>query len=185
MFHWDLPQPLQDLGGWTNPVLANYFEDYARVLYTNFGDRVNFVVIWGLWHAPWCKLSLRSCCILRWVDLQLPKIWDGLWFPSWHLLVGQLSCVSTLVANYQWQLRNMLNGTKVCPETSVSNTNKTLRKIPESPRRNFKNYLLLSLVQIYRFGRKFNNHFSLNIISIVVFATEQVMHCARYRILPT
>jgi len=55
MYHCDLPQPLQDLGGWTNPVLANYFEDYARVLYTNFGDRVNFVIIWVLWRAPSCR----------------------------------------------------------------------------------------------------------------------------------
>jgi beta-glucosidase/6-phospho-beta-glucosidase/beta-galactosidase len=55
MYHWDLPQPLQDLGGWTNPVLANYFEDYARVLYTNFGDRVNFVVIWSLGLPMRCK----------------------------------------------------------------------------------------------------------------------------------
>jgi len=55
MYHWDLPHLLQDLGGWTNPVLATYFEDYARVLYTNFGDSVNFVVIWSLELPLLCK----------------------------------------------------------------------------------------------------------------------------------
>lgn len=41
MLHYDLPQPLQDLGGYANPVIVGYFESYANILYSNFGDRVS------------------------------------------------------------------------------------------------------------------------------------------------
>lgn len=41
MFHWDTPLELQkQLGGFTNKVFLDYFVDYARVLFTRFGDRV-------------------------------------------------------------------------------------------------------------------------------------------------
>ncbi|KAI8423152.1 hypothetical protein MSG28_014220, partial [Choristoneura fumiferana] len=40
MYHWDLPQTLSELGGWTNEEIVDWFGDYARILYQNFGDRV-------------------------------------------------------------------------------------------------------------------------------------------------
>ena len=39
-FHWDLPQALQDIGGWTNRDTYKYFLDYVEILAKNYGDRV-------------------------------------------------------------------------------------------------------------------------------------------------
>ncbi|MGB3277860.1 MAG: GH1 family beta-glucosidase [Pseudorhodobacter sp.] len=51
LYHWELPSPLADLGGWRNRDIASWFADYAEVLMTRIGDRV--------WSAaainePWC-----------------------------------------------------------------------------------------------------------------------------------
>jgi beta-glucosidase len=40
LYHWDLPQALDDLGGWTNRDSAGWFADYATLVVKRYGDRV-------------------------------------------------------------------------------------------------------------------------------------------------
>ncbi|KAM3967155.1 LOW QUALITY PROTEIN: myrosinase 1 [Aphomia sociella] len=49
LFHWDLPTLLMDLGGWTNPKVIDYFVDYARFAFKEFGDEIK---IWTTMNEP-------------------------------------------------------------------------------------------------------------------------------------
>jgi len=41
LYHWDLPQALQDKGGWCNREIVKWFEDYAKLMYKEYGDLVD------------------------------------------------------------------------------------------------------------------------------------------------
>ena len=55
LYHWDLPQALEDLGGWPERATAEAFAEYARVMATEFKDRIRF---WSTFNEPWCTSFL-------------------------------------------------------------------------------------------------------------------------------
>jgi beta-glucosidase len=50
LYHWDLPAALDDRGGWTNRDSAEWFADYATLMYRTLGDRVP---MWATLNEPW------------------------------------------------------------------------------------------------------------------------------------
>src|SRR5690606_2454026 len=51
LFHWDLPQSLEDAGGWPVRETAERFADYAEIVADALGDRV---LNWTTLNEPWC-----------------------------------------------------------------------------------------------------------------------------------
>ena len=55
LYHWDLPQALEDLGGWAVRDTAYHFADYARAVHDRLGDRVD---TWFTLNEPWVAAFL-------------------------------------------------------------------------------------------------------------------------------
>jgi len=55
MYHWDLPQELEDAGGWANRDTAYRFAEYVASVVDRLGDRVR---MWTTLNEPWCSAFL-------------------------------------------------------------------------------------------------------------------------------
>jgi len=59
LFHWDLPQPLEDAGGWMERTIAEPFAEYARICGARLGDRVRD---WVMLNEPNVVACLGYAC---------------------------------------------------------------------------------------------------------------------------
>ena len=68
LYHWDLPQKLQDIGGWTNPLTVDYFVEYAKTVFEMLGDDVD---LWITFNEPYCTSFVGN-----WVGRHAPGLRD-------------------------------------------------------------------------------------------------------------
>ncbi|HEY1405139.1 MAG TPA: GH1 family beta-glucosidase [Spirochaetota bacterium] len=64
LYHWDLPQALQDKGGWGNRDTTDYFEEYSARMFDTLGD---IVPVWITHNEPWCVSFLSN-----WLGIHAP-----------------------------------------------------------------------------------------------------------------
>ncbi len=50
LYHWDLPQALDDRGGWASPDSSQWFAEYADLMYRELDDRID---LWTTLNEPW------------------------------------------------------------------------------------------------------------------------------------
>lgn len=55
LYHWDLPQAIQDAGGWLNRRTIDWFTEYALLMYRTLGDRVH---LWTTFNEPFVCAEL-------------------------------------------------------------------------------------------------------------------------------
>jgi beta-glucosidase len=92
LYHWDLPQVLQDEGGWANSASTAAFTNYADIVSRRLGDRVKN---WITHNEPWCTSFLGN-----YLGVHAPGLREG---PSLavahHVLLSHGAAVPVLRAN--------------------------------------------------------------------------------------
>ena len=138
LYHWDLPQALQDKGGWRNRDSIYWFQDYANYVAERYGDRVehfvmlnepNVVTLLGNWqgiHAP----GIRD------MDTALAT--------NHHLNLAQGLALQALRShNSHWQLGTVLNLQPVYPKQDRDEDIKAAALLDAYWNRNFADPLFL------------------------------------------
>jgi beta-glucosidase len=109
LYHWDLPQTLEDRGGWTSRETSEAFAEYAQIVHARLGDRVK---IWTTLNEPWCSAYLGYAVGRHAPGRQDPA---AAFSAVHHLLVGHGLAVQALRSAGASTLGITLNPSAVFP----------------------------------------------------------------------
>jgi beta-glucosidase len=93
LYHWDLPQALQDTGGWAARETAHAFVEYTDVVSRRLGDRVRH---WFTHNEPWCTAMHGH---VHGVHAPGYRDWELGLYAAHHTLLSQGWAVPVLRAN--------------------------------------------------------------------------------------
>lgn len=93
LYHWDLPQALQERGGWENRDIVGQFADYASLMGKRLGDRIKY---WATLNEPWVIAFMGHRSGEHAPGLRDEKLSLQV---SHHLLVAHGAAVDALRAN--------------------------------------------------------------------------------------
>jgi beta-glucosidase len=92
LYHWDLPQALQDENGWANRAVVGAFTNYADIVSRRLGDRVKH---WITHNEPWCTSFLGN-----YLGVHAPGFKEGpVLAVAHHVLLSHGAAVPVLRAN--------------------------------------------------------------------------------------
>ena len=108
--HWDIPQGLEDLGGWTNRDMVQQFVKYSHYLSRGLGDRV---ANWITHNEPWC------ISFLGYVEGRKPPGLKGAWAKSLHTAHHLLLSHGKAVPEIKSNVRNAKVGITLNLNTAI------------------------------------------------------------------
>ncbi|MPZ94841.1 MAG: beta-glucosidase [Propionibacteriales bacterium] len=123
LYHWDLPQELEDAGGWPARETAQRFADYAGLVVDALGDRVDD---WTTLNEPWCSAFLGYGNGRHAPGRQDPAASLG---AAHHLLLGHGLATQALRARGAERIGVTLNLYAVTPESERPGDREAARRV--------------------------------------------------------
>jgi beta-glucosidase len=135
LFHWDLPQALEDRGGWRARECTWWFAEYAALMVREFGDRIEH---WATLNEPWCYAFLGHASGVHAPGLTDPAAAIAV---AHHLMLGHGRAIEAMRSLRELSIGTVLNPAPVHRDDSIDDDD--VRRIDGTLNRLFLDPILL------------------------------------------